>query len=373
MLRVVYHEDMLEKFVGPLLGKLDAEAEHVAIREFLHALEHSADPDALLQILRGGERFSDPRLAVNVAGIRLDNPLIVGPGFDKIGVAEHALFELGFGAIEVGSVMTRPQAGNPRPRHITLAPGVPLNRYGFNGPGVEVVAQNLATYDGSGLPLGINIGRNKDVTDDNAPQEAYVPVVRRLCRQARYFVINVSSPNTPGHRALQAKGPLAAIVRASQDALKDEGVEVPLFVKIAPDMTMEAVDDVIEVVLESGIAGIVATNTTVNADIKAKYGIREEMGGVSGDDADFRKMSTDIIKRIYKQAGKKLTILGAGGVKDAATALEKIRAGASAVQIVAALDEEGPTLPGRINRDLVAYMEKEGIKNISDLVGVDAA
>ena len=149
--------------------------------------------------------------------------------------------------------------------------------------------------------------------------------------------------------------------------------KLPLFVKIAPDMTMEEVDDVVDVVLGANIAGIVATNTTVNKDIKAKYGTAGEMGGVSGDDPDFRKMSTDIIKHIYKKAGNKIAIIGAGGVKDAPTALEKIRAGACAVQIVAALDQEGPTLPGRINRELVEYLEKEGIKSIIELIGVDAS
>lgn len=359
---------MLEKFVQPLLGKLDAEAEHVAIREFLHALENSADPEPLFEILRGGKRFSDPRLAVNIAGISLDNPLIVGPGWDKVAHAVRVLYELGFGAVEVGSIMANPQAGNPKPRHLIIKPGVPLNRYGFNSPGVEVTAANLSAYEGMSLPIGINIGKNKDVSDEDAP-EAYASVAKRLYTSGGYFVINVSSPNTPGLRALQDKAPLSKIVQVVHTAI---GKSKPLFVKIAPDMTLEAVDDVIDVVLSNGLAGIVATNTTSNADIKAKYGVQNEMGGVSGDDVDFRKMSTDIIKHIYKQAGKKLTIIGAGGVKDAPTALEKIRAGAAAVQIVAALDQEGPTLPSRINRDLVAYMEKEGIKNISDLVGVDA-
>ena len=359
---------MLEKFVSPLLGKLDIEAEHVAIREFLHALENSAEPLPLIRMLSGGERFSDPRLFTTLASVSLDNPLIVGPGWDKVGHAVRALYELGFGAIEVGSIMARAQPGNPKPRHLMLAPGVPLNRYGFNSPGVEVTAGNLEAYKGLNLPIGINIGKNKDVSEEDAPA-AYASVAQRLANVGTYFVINVSSPNTPGLRALQDKEPLTAIVQATHAAL---GTGKPLFVKIAPDMTPEAINDVIEVVISNNLTGIVATNTTSSEDIKAKYGAQGEMGGVSGNDADFRKMSTDIIRYIYKRTRGKIAIIGAGGVNDASSALEKIRAGASAVEIVAALDEEGPMLPGRINRDIVSQMEKEGVKSIPEIVGVDA-
>jgi dihydroorotate dehydrogenase len=268
--------------------------------------------------------------------------------------------------------MQFPQDGNPKPRHFWIAPGVPLNRYGFNSPGMEVTAGNLEKYKNLNIPIGINIGKNKIIPDEEAPK-TYAAVAERLYEYGSYFVINVSSPNTPGLRKLQDKEPLIKIVKAVVESLNSKGGNKPIFVKIAPDMTFEAVDDVIDVVLENKLTGIIATNTTMNADIKLKYGEnwKNEMGGVSGDDEDFRKMSTDIIKHIYKTAGKKLTIIGVGGIKDTATALEKIKAGATAIQIVAALDIEGPELPGKINRGIVNFLEKEGIASIKDLIGTD--
>lgn len=365
---------MLQSFIQPVIDQLDAEPEHVAIREFLHALEHSAEPQKLFEKLRGGKpRVVDARLSVSLAGVPLENPLIVGPGWDKVGHAVHALYQLGFSAIEVGSIMEKPQSGNPRPRHFNLKPGVPFNRYGFNTPGMEVIAENLSAYQGMNIPIGINIGKNKTIPDEQAP-DTYATVAKRMYQFGAYFVINVSSPNTPGLRALQDKGPLTTIVQATKEALEKAGGGKPLFVKIAPDLTLEAVDDVIDVVLSNGLSGIVATNTTVNVDIKAKYGEewRNEMGGVSGDDEDFRKMSTDMIRHIYKKAGDKLTIIGAGGVKDAVTALEKLKAGATVVQIIAALDAEGPLLASDILAEMSRELDKEGVASISDLIGKDA-
>lgn len=363
---------MLDKFIRPVMGILDPEEQHLAIRDMLHILEASYQGDAHFRALAAGQRFTDKRLQANIAGIVFDNPLIVGAGWDKVGHAVKALYQLGFAGVEVGTVPFHPQAGNPHPRHFILAPGVPLNRYGFNAPGVEVVARNLEQYRGSNIPLGISLGKNKTVPEQDAP-EAHASVARRLYQDATYFVINVSSPNTPGLRALQDKEPLTRIVQAVNRTMDALGGRKPLFVKIAPDLSFDAVDDVIEVVADNKLTGIIATNTTSNPDIKAKYGERwrNEMGGVSGDDADFRRIATGIIKHIYRQAGDRLTIIGVGGIKDTMTALEKIRAGASALQLVAALDEEGPTLPGKINRGIVDVMEMEGMKSISELVGVD--
>lgn len=365
---------MFRGFTDPVVDHLDAEAEHVAIREFLYAIENSAEPEKLFEKMRGDTpRVFDARLTVSLAGVTLENPLMVGPGWDKVGHAVRALYELGFAGVEVGSIMEKPQPGNPKPRHFNLKPGVPLNRYGFNTPGMEVVAENLSAYQAMNIPIGINIGKNKIVPEEQAP-EKYAAVAKRLYDLGSYVVINVSSPNTPGLRALQDKGPLTNIVKATQSALESAGGGKPLFVKIAPDMTLDAVDDVIDVALSSEIAGIVATNTTSSSDIKAKYGEewRNEMGGVSGDDDQFRTMSTDIIKHIYKKAGKELIIIGVGGVKDVETALEKIRAGASVVQVVAALDAYGPKLPGDILRGIMGHLDKERVSSISELIGVDA-
>lgn len=352
------------------LNSLDAESDHVSIRDTLHHIEESSKYDQIIQELRSAkERFTDKRLHTD-AGFALDNPLIVGAGWDKPAHAVKALFDLGFGGVEIGSVMQYPQDGNSRPRHFWLANGVSLNRYGFNSPGMEITADNLNRYENMNIPIGVNIGKNKSISDEQAPT-TYASVAHRLWEYATYFVINVSSPNTPGLRVLQDKKPLTDIVEEVKKALAEAGGQKPLFVKIAPDLTVEAVDEVIDVVITNNLTGIVATNTTNSVEIKEKYGVKDEMGGVSGDDADFRKMSTEIVSYIYKQAGRKIKIIGAGGIKDAKTALEKIRMGAHAIEIVTALDQEGPQLPGKINQGIAEYLEKEGVQQLSELVGID--
>jgi dihydroorotate dehydrogenase len=365
---------MLEKFILPIIEQLDAETEHLAMRDLLSLLEVSPIGDNLLAHLTyQEERFSDKRLHVTIGGVTFENPLIVGAGWDKVGCAVGALWQLGFAGVEVGSILARAYAGNLKPRHFILAPGVPLNRYGFNTVGMEAVAQNLERYRERRIPIGINVGKNGEISEQEAP-EAYALVVRRLYRDGAYYVINVSSPGTPGLRALQGKEPLSRIVQSVNKAMEEMGGRRPLFVKIAPDLSYEAIDDVIQIVVEHGLTGIIATNTTNNPEVKAKYGghWRDEMGGLSGDDTDFRCMSTDSIRHIYKVAGRQLTIIGAGGIKDVDTALEKIRAGATAVQIVAALDAEGPLLPGKITRGIAEYLERENIQGIDELVGVEA-
>jgi len=365
---------MYKKIVSPLLGKLDSERWHGRAREALHFAEATPFTLKLLELLFADRhrRFTDERLHVVLGGIELDNPVIVGAGWDKAGRAVKALYTLGFAGVEVGSVLAYPQDGNPKPRQFMIGPGVALNRLGFNSSGMEVVARNLARYKGSGIPIGISLGKNKAVEAKDAP-EAHAVVARMLYADAAYFAINVSSPNTPGLRELQDKRPLTDIVQAVNAAMDDMGGRKPLFVKIAPELTDEAVDDVIQVVLDNNLTGIIATNTTINQDIKAKYGEKwnNEAGGVSGDDADFRKMATAKVAYIYRETRGSIDIIGVGGVKDAQTALEKIKAGAKVVQVVTAMRGEGTTLPGRINRGIVDYMEKEGIKHMDELVGMD--
>jgi len=271
-----------------------------------------------------------------------------------------------------------------------IADGVAINRLGFNSPGMEAVAHVLEQYKGKDLPIGISLGQNKEVTVENAPQ-AHARVLDRLYEYGKYFVINVSSPNTPGLRGLQSKKPLTDIVRAVLKEMKKHGGLKPLFVKIAPDMDTQAIDDVIDVIETTGIAGIIATNTTVNTEYKGRYSIEDprltrmdesgkkrtwadEMGGLSGDDANFRKMSTEIIRYIYKktrQRKMKITIIGVGGIKDAKTALEKITAGASLVQVVTGIRGEGPGVAGQINKGIAQEMERLGLERFEDLVGYD--
>jgi dihydroorotate dehydrogenase len=365
---------MYKELIRPLLGRLDSETWHSRAREALHASEITPFTLKIVeQFAYQRHRVSDGSLQVVVGGVTFDNPVLVGAGWDKAGHAVKALSALGFAGVEVGSVLASPQSGNPKPRQFMLSPGVALNRLGFNSPGMHVVARNLARYAGSGIPVGISIGKNKDVAAKDAPL-AHAVVAERLYDAASYFAVNVSSPNTPGLRALQEKGPLTDIVQAVNTVMDQSGGRKPLFVKIAPELSHAAIDDVIQVVVDHGLTGIIATNTTINPDIKAKYGEqwRNEEGGLSGDDADYRNMATAIVAYIYRATQGKLTIIGVGGVKDAATALAKIKAGASLVQVVTGIRGEGTSLPGRINSGILDYMKEQGIRHIGELVGADS-
>lgn len=365
--------EIYKKIISPVLDRFDSEKMKTRTENALHLAEMSPIMLKVLELFADRrKRFKDERLKVVLGGIELENPVMVAAGWDKQGRAVKALHALGFSGVEVGTVPAYPQPGNPRPRQFLIGPGVALNRLGFNSPGMEAVAKNLEKYRESGIPIGISIGKNKYVSDKAAP-EMHAIVAKTLYRDASYFVINVSSPNTPGLRKLQDKGPLTDIVLAVNQAMDEMGGKKPLFVKIAPDLTNEAINDVIQVVLDHGLTGIIATNTTINSDLKAKYGEewRDEQGGLSGDDEDFRKMATDKITHIYKETKGKIEVIGVGGVKDAATALDKIKAGARVVQVLTAIRGEGPSVAGRINRGIAQYMNKEGVRNVSELVGLN--
>jgi dihydroorotate dehydrogenase len=373
---------MYKEIIRPILDRLDSETWHDIARESLHLAEVSPMTLKILeQFAFERTRFTDERLRVVLrgstgltpGGVEFDNPLVVGAGWDKAGRAVKALWQLGFAGVEVGSVLAHPQPGNPKPRQFMLTSDVALNWLGFNSPGMKAVAKNLDRYKGSEIPIGISIGKNKAVDVKDAP-EAHAVVAKRLYDYASYFAINVSSPNTPGLKKLQDKGPLTDIAQAVNQAMDEMGVRKPLFVKVAPELTYEAINDVIEVAIDNGLTGIIAANTTEDAEIKAKYGERwrNVTGGVSGNDEDYRKMATEKISHIYREAGDRLEIIGVGGIKDTGTALEKIKAGAKLLQIVTAIRGEGTTVAGRINRGLVEYMETEGIKNLSEIVGIEA-
>jgi len=292
---------------------------------------------------------------------------MVGAGWDKAGKAVRGLYALGFSGVEVGSVLAFPQEGNPKPRQFMIGPGVCLNNLGFNTPdeGLSEVARNLDRYIGSRIPIGISIGKNKNIEARLAPW-LHAIVARRLYDHASYFVINVSSPNTPGLRVLQDKGPLTDIVQAVNSVMDERGKRKPLFVKISPDLTFFALDDVIEVALNNK-AGIIACNTTDNQDIKGKYGQnwRNMPGGVSGDDLDYRAMVNEKIRHIRSQ-DKDIEIIGVGGVNSPETALEKMEEGANVIQVVTGIRSEGPSVANKINRGIARRMDRDGVKSVSE-------
>lgn len=370
--------EVYKSFFAPTLDYLDqhnilpSETAHTLVKKSFHLAESTSITLELFKKIMAfaGRRFTDERLRVNVGGLVLDNPLIVGAGWDKEGITVRSLYQLGFAAVTVGTVPELPQYGNPKKRQFILAPGAALNRLGFNSPGMEVVDHNLERYQGSGIPIGISLGKNKDVPLEDAP-EAHARVVQKLYRHAAYFELNVSSPNTPNLRKLQDKLFLVDNVQAVQSAMEKNGGQKPLAIKVAPDLTLSAVDDVIEVATNNNVPIIIAANTTINSDIKAEYGSRwaNEPGGLSGDDEDFRQMSNRIIYHIYRSAGQYIDIIGVGGVNNTPTAIEKILLGAKAVQIMTGLRGEGPTIAGKINRGLSYWLAINGATNITEIVG----
>ena len=364
---------MYKEIIRPILNKFDSETFHDLARESLHFAELSPITLRLLELFADKySRFKDARLGTSLGGLELENPLIVGAGWDKAGRAVLGLWHLGFASVEVGSVTEFGQPGNSKPRLYMVSSGVAINWLGFNSPGMDIVAKNLDRYKDTQIPIGISLGLNKDVEHRDAPK-AYGTVTKRMYEYAGYFAINVSSPNTPGLRELQGKQHIIDLIHAVNGAMDECGERKPLFVKIAPDLTFEAIDELLQVAIDHKVTGIIASNTTVNPDLKGKYGSkwRNSQGGLSGDDGDYRKMTTEIISHIYKQTGDELDIIGVGAVNSPESAIEKIRAGAKALQLVTAIRGEGTAVAGKINRGIVEYMERERIPSLKDLVGSD--
>ncbi|MDO8498204.1 MAG: dihydroorotate dehydrogenase (quinone) [bacterium] len=360
-------------------GILDSEDAHNLVKRGLHAAEAHPLTLALLErfFADQGKRFAHPCLRVCVGGLELENPVMIGAGWDKEGRCVRALWQVGAAAITVGTVPEFSQPGNPKKRQFILAPGVALNRLGFNSPGMGVIDHNLKKYQGSGIPTGVSLGVNKEVVETHPKKapEAYAAVTEYLYHHAAYFEIDVSSPNTPKLRQLQSKGPLTDIVQAVNQTMDRLGRRIPLGIKVAPDLTLGAVDDVMETAISNQVPLLIVGNTTTSEEIKARYGERwrHEAGGLSGDDEEFRRMSTVMIAHIHRQAGQRLDIIGVGGIKDGWTAMEKIMAGAKAVQIVTGLRGEGLSLPGRINSKLAEWVGmSRGKETINDFVGINA-
>ena len=364
-------QESFQKYVTPILNRGDSETWHNRAKEALHLAEATPLTLKLLeQFAYQRQRFTSDRLHVMLGGIEYDNPLMVGAGWDKTGMAVQALHRLGFAGVEVGTVLAYPQPGNPKPRQFAIGPGVVINRLGFNSPGAPVVATNLTKYRQSGIPIGVSVGKNKDIPLAEAAQ-AHAMVIEAIYPHAAYIAINVSSPNTPGLRTLQDKEPLTDIIQAVNNTMDQLGGRKPVFIKIAPELTDHAINDVITVVADNNLTGIIATNTTINPSIKARYGEtwQNQAGGLSGNDPAFRALSTAKIRHIYSETNGQMEIIGVGGVHDVWSVIEKIKAGATVVQIVTAIREKGPTLPGKINHELDAFLEQEGIGNLEEIRG----
>ncbi|HEY8255539.1 MAG TPA: quinone-dependent dihydroorotate dehydrogenase [Rhizomicrobium sp.] len=306
----------------------------------------------------------DPRLSVPAFGLDFPNPVGLAAGFDKNAQVPDAMAKFGFGFVECGTVTPKPQAGNPQPRLFRLTEDAAvINRMGFNNGGMQQAARNLKARRGDGL-VGINIGANKDSTDRISD---YVLGFAALAPLADYVTVNVSSPNTPGLRGLQNREELTRLLDSLIAARG--GKRKPILLKIAPDLDSHALDEIADVVRTSGIEGLIVSNTTI-----ARPGLKSpharETGGLSG--RPLFAPSTEVLRGMRQRLGKSATLVGVGGIAGGADAYEKIRAGASLVQLYTALVYKGPGLVARIKQELLACLERDGYANVTAAVGSGA-
>ncbi len=327
----------------------DAERAHYLLADMLTFLMKIPGIPAIFRAIYG---YEHPSLRRTVFGIEFPNPVGLAAGFDKNAVLIDELATLGFGFIEVGTVTPRPQDGNEKPRLFRLpADSAIINRMGFNNEGLPAMKKRLESRQ-SPVIIGGNLGKNK-VTPNELADDDYCQGFETLYAVVDYFVVNVSSPNTPNLRALQEKEPLKQLLSRLQELNQRKPKLKPILLKIAPDLTHEQLDDVIEIVLSTGIAGLIATNTTLSrAGLLSDPKLTQEAGGLSGKPVGDR--STEVIAYIHKKSNGKIPIIGVGGIHSANDAIQKLKAGASLVQIYTGFIYEGPGLIKEINRAIVS-------------------
>jgi dihydroorotate dehydrogenase len=331
------------------LRRLDPETAHGLA---LAALAHAPLPHA---------PADDPVLATTIAGLALPNPVGLAAGLDKDGTALAGLSRLGFGFVECGSVTPKPQPGNPRPRLFRLSQDQAIiNRMGFNNQGLEAFAERLERRP-AGVPVGANLGANKD-TEDRATD--YVAGLRRLSGLADYFTVNISSPNTPGLRALQGRAALDDLLGRIKEARTGAA---PVFLKIAPDLSAAEIGMIVEAALAHAIDALIVSNTTLNRPADLMSPDRHEAGGLSG--APLAAGARAALAAAAEAAEGRLALIAVGGIGSGAEAHARILAGASAVQLYSALIYEGPGLVGRIKRDLAERLRIDGFSTVAEAVG----
>lgn len=306
------------------------------------------------------------RLATTVAGLSLPNPVGLAAGYDKNAVALAPLMRSGFGFLEVGAATPRPQTGNPKPRLYRLSEDrAAINRFGFNNEGAPSICARLALRPRSQVPVGLNLGANKD-SDDRAAD--FASVLACCGPHVDFATVNVSSPNTEKLRDLQGRAALTSLLAGVMDVQASLARRVPIFLKIAPDLTDDDLAEIADVAKLSGIAGIIATNTTLSRD-GLKSADKTQNGGLSG--APLFERSTRILAKLSHLTDGKLPLIGVGGISTADQAFQKIRAGASAVQLYTAMVYEGLSIAAKVARGLDSLLEKAGFTSVEDAVGTD--
>jgi dihydroorotate dehydrogenase len=351
----------------PLLFALDAERAHDLVMGVLSL------PGASGTLVRDRATPPDERLHQDVFGLRFLSPVGLAAGLDKHGQALGAWAALGFGAAEVGTVTPRPQPGNPRPRLFRLPPDEALiNRYGFNSVGAAKVAANLQRGRPHDMRLGINLGKNKETPNERAVDD-YVMALDALAELADYVVVNVSSPNTSGLRDLQQRAALRGLVEAVVARARERapGRDLPVLVKLSPDLSEAELLEATDAALEGGARGIIATNTTLARDwLRSPEQLTRETGGLSG--APLRSRALAVCRTLFRHVRGRVPIVGVGGIGSAETAYERIRAGASLIQIYSALVYRGPGLADEITQGLAALLARDGFTHLREAIGIDA-
>lgn len=328
---------MYKRLLRPLLFSMDPERAHHLVFALIRIFFQVPGVHALASSVYSRKKTDKGK---QVMGIRFPNPVGLAAGFDKDALLFRELGAFGFGFIEVGTVTPRPQEGNPKPRMFRLkADRGLINRMGFNNRGLNSMKIRLAKRTPDGIIIGGNIGKNKDTPNEKAVDD-YELGLRELFPYVDYYVVNVSSPNTPGLRTLQDKEPLTALLNRLMGVNRELGSK-PILLKIAPDLTDGQLDDIAEIVKASGIQGVVATNTTVSREgLSSPTSLVSETGGLSG--APLRRRSTEVIRTLRSKCGPDMVIIGVGGVFNAEDAREKLNAGADLIQVYTGFIYEGP-------------------------------
>ena len=382
--------DFVFRQLRPLLFSGDAETAH---ERMLSSVEMVSKIPGVIPFLRWQFREESPVLHTKLFGKTVNNPIGLAAGFDKDGRIYPALFALGFGFVEIGTVTPLPQAGNLKPRIFRLLEDQALvNRLGFNNQGIQKLVEKLDSGTkrispeeadminqsseqhekfSSGM-LGINIGKNGDTSLEKA-REDYVSALSALHPFADYFTINISSPNTEGLRRLQEKQMLRELLESvcsRRDKLDQNHIrKTPLLVKLSPDLDDQGLQNCTGVIKEFPIQGVIATNTTLDRQ-QLKSSQKIEQGGLSGK--PLKERSTEVVRTLFQELGNEVTIIGTGGIFNGTDAYQKIRAGASAVQIYTALIYEGPGLVRRIKQELAELLERDGFNCVTDVIGIDS-
>ena len=341
----------------PFIFTLDPETAHDLA---INSLKLNVLPKNIFQV--DGEEL----LETNLFNEKLPNPIGLAAGFDKSAEVYNSLFKLGYGFVEVGTVTPKRQLGNPKPRIFRLEKDRALiNRLGFNNHGSEIVSKRISENLPTGF-LGINIGPNKDTKNK---EEDYYLCLSKLSSHAGYLTVNISSPNTDGLRDYHNQKELEKLLEGINKIKKEKNISKPIAFKISPDIDNSEISKIIELIIKYKIEGIIVSNTTDNNRENLTDEQKNEKGGLSGK--PLKDISTDLIKKFYKDAKGKIQIIGVGGVDSGKTAFEKISAGADAVQLYTGMVYKGPGVVKEMKKELISILKKENLKNISEAVGIN--